>query len=64
MKKLNKIELVGFAILIIAFILFLLSSFTDIQVLVENRKIFQIAIFIGLIMQISGMAKRKNNKND
>jgi len=64
MKKHNIFELIGFTILIIAFILFLLGSFTDIQIFVENIKIFQIAIFIGLIMQLTGRMKRKNNKDE
>lgn len=63
MKKYNKLEIIGFIILMIGFVLYIGKPYINIKIISENEKIFQFAISIGLLIWSLGhMKKEKEQK--
>jgi len=64
MKKYNKLEIIGFVILMIGFILYIASPHIDIKDIYGNEKIFQIVIPIGLLIWALGHMKKEKEQKE
>lgn len=64
MKKYNKLEIIGFVILIIGFILYITSQYIEIKIISENEKNFQLAIPVGLLIWALGYMKKEKEQKE
>ena len=64
MKKYNKLEIIGFGILIIGFILYIASPHIEMKIISENEKNFQLAIPVGLLIWALGYMKKEKEQKE
>jgi len=62
MKKQNKLEIIGFIIMIVGFILYIFNIYINIDFITENEKIFQIAVPLGLLIWSLGHMKKEKEQ--